>query len=205
MHNPSLHPIAARWAAPGELFVITKKNKMKYERLKTNSEEKIKQLFIDVFTASEGSDEGALIGSLVENLQKTTKPEDIFCFVATENNEIVASVFFTRFLTETTTKAFILSPAAVATTHQKKGIGQNLIKYAIDYLKQNSVELLITYGDINFYSKVGFENITEDIIKAPLTLSYPNGWLAQSLSDKKIKPIQGSTMCVSALMNQKYW
>lgn len=178
---------------------------MKYEILKSNSEEKIKQLFTDVFTASEGPDEGALIGTLVENLQKTTKPENIFCFVATENTEIVASVFFTRFTTETKTNSFILSPAAVATKHQKKGIGQNLIKFAIDYLKQNNVELLITYGDPNFYSKVGFENITEDIIKAPLKLSYPNGWLAQSLTDKNIKPIQGPTMCVSALMDQKYW
>ena len=65
--------------------------------------------------------------------------------------------------------------------------------------------VLLTYGDLDFYSKVGFKSITEDIIKAPLNLTYPNGWLALSLTDKKIDPIQGSTMCVSALMNQKYW
>jgi putative acetyltransferase len=178
---------------------------MKYQKLETNSEEEIKQLFTTVFTDSEGTAEGTLIGNLVEELQKTTKPEDIFCFVAVDNNKIIASIFFTRFTTETNISAFILSPVAVATQHQKKGIGQKLIKYGIDYLKQSNVELLLTYGDPDFYSKVGFKSITEDIIKAPLNLTYPNGWLALSLTDKKIDPVQGSTMCVSALMNQKYW
>jgi len=178
---------------------------MKYQILKTNSEEKIKKLFTNVFTESESPAEGALIGNLVEELQKTTKPEDILCFVAIDNDEIVASIFFTRFTTETKISAFILSPVAVATQHQKKGIGQNLITYSIYYLKQNNVELLLTYGDPDFYSKVGFKNISEDIIKAPLTLTYPNGWLAQSLISENINPIKGSTMCVSALMNQKYW
>ena len=178
---------------------------MKYHLLKTGLNKEIKQLFTDVFTDAEGAGEGILIGNLVEKLQKTTKPENIFCFVAIDNNEIIASIFFTRFTTKTNINAFILSPVAVATKHQKKGIGQNLIKYGIDYLKQNNVELLITYGDHNFYSKVGFKQISENIIKAPLKLTYPNGWLAQSLSDKEINPIQVSTICVNALMDQKYW
>jgi len=178
---------------------------MKYQIFKTNYEEKIKQLFTDVFTESENPAEGTLIGNLVEELQKTTKPEDIFCFVAIDKNEIIASIFFTRFTTETNLNAFILSPVAVATQHQKKGIGQNLIKFAIDYLKQNNVELLLTYGDPDFYSKISFKNISEEIIKAPLKLTYPNGWLAQSLISEKISPINGSTMCVKALMDQKYW
>ncbi|NWH03600.1 GNAT family N-acetyltransferase [Desulfobacter latus] len=178
---------------------------MKYQILKTNCEEEIKQLFTDVFTESETPAEGTLIGNLVEELQKTTKPEDIFCFVAIDKNKIIASIFFTRFTTETNLNAFILSPVAVATQHQKKGIGQNLIKFAIDYLKQNNVELLLTYGDPDFYSKVSFKNISEEIIKAPLKLTYPNGWLAQSLISENVSPVNGSTMCVKALMDQKYW
>ncbi|WP_462268080.1 GNAT family N-acetyltransferase [Desulfobacter sp.] len=178
---------------------------MKYQILKTNYEEEIKQLFTDVFTESETPAEGTLIGNLVEELQKTTKSEDIFCFVAIDKNKIIASIFFTRFTTETNLNAFILSPVAVATQHQKKGIGQNLIKFAIDYLKQNNVELLLTYGDPDFYSKVSFKNISEEIIKAPLKLTYPNGWLAQSLISENVSPVNGSTMCVKALMDQKYW
>ena len=155
---------------------------MKYQLLKTNSEKEITQLFTNVFTNSEGADEGLLIGNLVEELQKTTKPEDFFCFVTIDSDEIIACVFFTRFTTKTAINSFILSPVAVATKHQKKGIGQNLIKYGIDYLKQNNVELLITYGDPNFYSRVGFKQISEETIKAPLKLTYPEGWLALSLS-----------------------
>ena len=178
---------------------------MKYQILKSNSEQKIKKLFKDVFTDSEGLAEGELISNLVEDLQKTTKPEDIFCFVAIDKEKIIASVFFTRFTLNAKINAFILSPAAVAPQYQKQGIGQNLIRFGIDHLKSNNVELLLTYGDPNFYSKIGFKNILEDTIKAPLKLTYPEGWLAQSLISENIVPIEGNTSCVEALMHQKYW
>ncbi|QMU56914.1 MAG: hypothetical protein GKR98_01030 [Boseongicola sp.] len=38
------------------------------------------------------------------------------------------------------------------------------------------------YGVINFYAKIGFPRITEGIAQAPLPLSYPKGWLGQSLT-----------------------
>jgi putative acetyltransferase len=101
--------------------------------------------------------------------------------------------------------SFILSPVAISTQFQKQGIGQNLIKFGIDHLKKNNVELVFTYGDPRFYSKVGFKNITEKIAKAPLKLTYPEGWLAQSLISEKIEPIRGDSTCVRALNNQKYW
>ena len=178
---------------------------MKYEILKQNSEQEVKKLFTDVFTNSENRAEGKLIGNLVSELQKTTKPEDIFGFIAKDQEKIIGCVFFTRLKFDVQINAFILSPAATATQYQKQGIGQKLIKFGIDHLKENNVELLLIYGDPNFYSKVGFKNISENIIKAPLKLTYPEGWLAQSLLSEEIIPIKGNIMCVKALNNQKYW
>ena len=158
-----------------------------------------------MFADSEGQDEGELIGNLVFELQETTDANDIFGFIARDEKILIGCVFFTRLEFDNKISAFILSPVAVATQYQKQGIGQKLIKFGIDHLKANNVKLLFTYGDPNYYSKIGFKCISESIAKAPLKLTYPEGWLAQSLDSDNIGPISGNSACVSALNNQKYW
>jgi putative acetyltransferase len=183
------------------------------EKYNFNSNQKITQLFKEVFSKSEGVKEGEIIANLVDNMQKTTNPKDIFGFIAKDKEVIIGCVFFTRLEFENKTNGFILSPMAVATKYQKQGIGQKLINFGINFLKKNGVELLITYGDPSFYSKVGFKNISPDIIKPPFKLSYPQGWLIQDLQNLQNlqnsntkKQIQISRIhCVSALNNPEYW
>jgi putative acetyltransferase len=167
--------------------------------------EEIKQLFSKVFSDSEGRAEGLIIESLVFDLMKTTNSQDIYGFIATENDQIIGSIFFTRMTFESTVDAFILSPVAIHTSHQGKGIGQSLINFGINYLKEKGVKLVFTYGDPNFYSKVGFRCITEKIAKAPFELTQPEGWLCQSLVDDDIKSITGTSRCVEALNKPEYW
>lgn len=162
-------------------------------------------LFTQVFSASEGKSEGKLIGELVSNLISTTAPDDLFIFVASADENIIGCIFFSRMFLPNNQRAFILSPVAITTSEQGKGIGQKLISFGIDHLKKQDIELLFTYGDPNFYSKVGFLQISEDVIKAPLKLTYPEGWLAQSLTETDIEKIEGATQCVDALSDQRYW
>ncbi len=178
---------------------------MEFEKYESSSADEVKKLFTSVFTDSEGQDEGELIGNLVFEMQETTKPDDIFGFIAKNEKNIIGCVFFTRMEFENKINAFILSPAAIATQHQKQGVGQKLIEFGINYLKKKNVKLLFTYGDPSFYSKIGFKYISENIAKAPLKLTYPEGWLAQSLVSENVEPITGNSTCVSALNNQKYW
>jgi predicted N-acetyltransferase YhbS len=178
---------------------------MKYEFFNKDQADEIKSLFQSVFTDSEGSNEGQLIGDLAYNLQATTPVNDIFGFIAKDQDTIVGCIFFTRIQFETNVKAFILSPVAVATDYQKQGVGQKLIRFGIAQLKAKKIELLFTYGDPKYYSKVGFNPISENIIKAPLKLTYPEGWLAQSLTNNPISPIHGKSQCVEALTKQEYW
>lgn len=167
--------------------------------------EEIKNLFTTVFTASEGQSEGILIGNLAHDLIMKTDQKDLYGFVATEHGEIIGCIFFSRLTFESGVNAFVLSPVAVHSDHQGKGIGQQLIQFGIEKLKDEGVELVMTYGDIKFYSKVGFKPISEDVVKAPLKLTYPEGWIGQSLVDDTVAPIAGHSSCVEALNKPEYW
>lgn len=172
---------------------------------KTSHADAVKQLFTAVFTDSEGAEEGQRIGQLAFDLQATTAPEDIVGCIAQDEEAIIGCIFFTRLRFEQPLNAFILAPVAIATAYQNQGIGQQLIHFGIEHLKKQQVEWLFTYGDPQFYAKVGFHVISEQIAKAPLSLTYPEGWLAQSLTAEELKPIRGHSRCVEALSKQEYW
>lgn len=178
---------------------------MKISIFNTNKSDDVINLFTRVFSDAEGKDEGESIGGLVSELINTTDHKDIIGFVAAIEDEIVGCIFFSRLALPSEKEAFILSPVAIATELQGKGIGQQLIKHGIEYLASKNVELVFTYGDPAYYSKVGFRQINESIVKAPVTLTQPEGWLAQSLTGNDIETEHGISKCVKALDNPKYW
>ncbi len=178
---------------------------MKISTFHTSQSPEVINLFARVFTDSEGQDEGTSIGSLVSDLIFTTDERDLVGFVAVLEEEIVGCIFFSRLTLADEKIAFILSPVAIATEQQQKGIGQQLIRHGIEYLKLKDIDLVFTYGDPAFYSKMGFQHISENIVKAPLKLSQPEGWLAQSLQSGVIDAVEGSSKCVKALNKQEYW
>ncbi len=178
---------------------------MKYSKYNPSKVKEINDLFIKTFSDSEGKSEGLIIGELTNRFMTKTDANDFYCFVATEEDEIVGGVFFSRLTFESNIKAYILSPMATSTKYQGKGIGQKLINFGHNILKENGVELVITYGDINFYSKVGYNIISEEIVPAPLKLSYPEGWLGQSLVSDTIESIAGKSYCVEALNQADLW
>jgi predicted N-acetyltransferase YhbS len=93
----------------------------------------------------------------------------------------------------------------VSTEHQGKGVGQALIQYGLNALKNRSVAVAITYGDPSFYSKVGFQSLSENTIKAPVRLSMPEGWLGQSLTNGPIPTINERPTCVREFNDAVYW
>jgi len=165
----------------------------------------IQDLFTQTFSDSEGQSEGKLIGSLVLDLMNQTDDKDILGFIATENEQIVGCIFFTRLSFDAPVEVFLLSPVAVHSNHQGKTIGQTLINFGLNQLKERGVKLVFTYGDPKFYSQVGFEHVSEDLAKAPFALTQPEGWLCQSLDGSKIEVLSGSSRCVKAFNNPKIW
>ena len=98
-----------------------------------------------------------------------------------------------------------MSPVAVLTDHQGKGVGQRLIRFGISHLKSEGARVLFTYGNPEYYARVGFRQIGEDIARAPVELTMPFGWLGQSLTDGGLGPLVGESRCVEALDNLEYW
>lgn len=180
---------------------------MNYSTYKPEQKEDVIALFNHAFTDSEGKEEGAVIAKLTDNfLSFPVKEEDQYAFIATNNEgRIVGCIIFSRLYFPNGENIFLLSPVSVATDCHGQGIGQTLIRFGLESLKEKGVTVAITYGDINFYSKTGFSPISEEIIQAPLPLSYPEGWIAQSLLSEQIEPIKGKPTCVEALNNPAYW
>jgi len=178
---------------------------MKLSLFSEPKSQKVIDLFKSVFSASEGEAEGQVIADFVTNLIATTNPQDLIGCVAEENENILGCIFFSRFIVPSGKVAFILSPVAISTDVQRAGIGLKLIQFGLDHLRTLNVNLVFTYGDPSYYSKTGFEQINENIVKAPCPLSQPIGWLAQSLDGQEIQAIAGPTRCVEALNNPNLW
>lgn len=169
-------------------------------------EEQIVALFTAAFAASDGADEGAVIGNLVSNLLSSTPQEDIYVFTATDRGEIIGGAIFSRLTyADDPRSVFILSPMAVATDRHGQGIGQALLNHALAVLRDDGVAVAITYGDPAFYGKVGFLPLDAATAASPLPLSFPEGWIGQSLTDEPLHPLQGNCTCVAALDDPAIW
>lgn len=166
----------------------------------------IADLFVRTFTASEGADEGALIGKLARELLQTTADEDLCVFSAIADSKVIAAIIFSRLTYSNDTRSvFVLGPVAVATEHQGRGVGQALLNYGLDALRDAGVDVAMTYGDPAYYSKVGFAPISEETTAAPFKLNFPEGWLGQCLDGATYKPLKGACRCVPAFDDPAFW
>jgi len=166
----------------------------------------IVDLFRVTFGQSEGPDEGALIGRLAEDMMADVDTDDLFVATARNGGRLLGAAIFSRLTYPNDSRAvFLLAPVAVTPHEQGKGIGQKLIRYGLDHLQERAVDIAITYGDSNFYSRVGFKPITEEDAPPPLRLTFPHGWLGQSLSGPSFRPLIGPSHCVGPINGTAYW
>ena len=179
---------------------------MDYSMDVTRHAEAVAALFEASFAASEGVAEGALIGALVRRLIVETQAEDLRVVTAWEDGTLVGGIFFTRLTYAGDRRTvFMMAPVAVATAHQRKGIGQRLIAHGLDVLRKEGVDIAVTYGDPVFYGRVGFKSVSVADLPAPQPLNLPQGWIAQSLTDAPLTPLRGPAQCVAAFDDPALW
>ena len=168
--------------------------------------DQIAQMFMDTFTASEGADEGALIHALARDLLVTTPADDLRVYTADDTGTLCGCAIFTRLRFANDPRlVFLLSPMAVAPDHQGKGVGQKLLTHALNALRDEGFMVAVTYGDPNFYSRVGFVPVTTEMVPPPQHLTMPEGWIAQSLTDAALSPLAGPSTCAPALNHPEFW
>lgn len=178
---------------------------MNHKALDKSKQNEVTGLFTSVFTSSEGKEQGKLVGDLASKLSSNVDNQEIICFGAYENGSLTGSIFFTRLRFNRPIQVYMLAPVAVHTGHQGKGVGQALVNYGLNELKNRSVAVVTTYGDPSFYSKVGFQPLSEGAIQAPLKLSMPEGWLGQCLVGGLIPTINERPACVKEFNDPVYW
>ena len=178
---------------------------MNHKILNKNSQDEVTNLFTSVFTLSEGEKEGRLIGNLASKLSSGIDNQEIISLGTYEGESIIGAIFFTRLQFKAAIQVYMLAPVAVKKEHQGKGVGQALINFGLNELKNRSVAIAITYGDPSYYSKVGFQPLSENVIQAPLKLLMPEGWLGQSLTGKPIPTIKERPSCVEEFNDPAYW
>jgi predicted N-acetyltransferase YhbS len=178
---------------------------MNYKTLDKSNQKEVAELFTSAFSSSVGEEEGVLVGNLSSELASSIDNEESICFGIYENESLIGSIFFTRLKFNSPIKVYMLAPVAVSTDYQEKGIGQALIKYGLNEIKKRSVSVVVTYGAPSFYSKVGFQPLSENVIRAPLKLSMPYGWLGQSLTAEPIPAIKERPVCVKEFNDPAYW
>lgn len=166
----------------------------------------IADLFTVTFTASEGCEEGALIGTLARRLMQETPSADLRVFTARRNDALDGAIIFSRLVFEGDNRtAFVLGPVAVATQRQHQRIGQQLIAHGLTQIRDEGVDFVATYGDPNFYKRVGFSAITEKDVPAPFPLQHPEGWLGQFVNNAPKLPLKGPSRCVPAFDDPTFW
>ena len=180
---------------------------MDYRVAPSQNSHDISALFTHVFSDSEGPNEGLLIGELVTNIFAECDSDEFIPFIAIYNNTLFGAVVFSKLSSGSNPQlnSYILSPMAVATSQQGKGIGSKLITFALTHLKTLGVDFVVTYGDPNYYAKLGFAPLSDAQLVPPCKLSYPHGWQALSLSNREIDQLEGTVSCVKPLNNPEYW
>ena len=126
--------------------------------------------------------------------------------IVEEDGTITGGIVFSRLTYEQDERTvFLLAPVAVAPDRQGKGIGQRLLTHGLAFLRGAGIDIVMTYGDPNYYARVGFLPISEAGAQTPFRLSRPEGWLGQSLTDRAMTPLKGAPRCVEALNDPVFW
>lgn len=119
------------------------------------------ELVDTVFTASEGSESGALVRSLVEEIRSKRfyLPELELLMVDGDTDEIIGYVNFSRFHLDGKfeQELLLLSPVAVKTELQRQHISKELIEYGLDKARKLGYRAVIVEGNPRNYRSRGFQ------------------------------------------------
>ena len=101
---------------------------------------------------------------LIDNLRKGSN--FLLSLVAEDNGKIIGHIMYSRIKIGGIDSA-ALAPMCVVPECQKTGIGTELIKESIRYLKEMKEKSIVVLGHTGFYSRLGFEKAADYKVKCP--------------------------------------
>ena len=171
--------------------------------IQTTDLKAIYELINSAFSSNESNEINVFVSKL---LAESISP-NIKALVAERNDEVLGFISCSPIYLDSyeSLTGYILAPLAVSPSHQKQGIGLALVNSAINVLKENNVDVLLVYGDPDYYNRFGFIRSDAECFVPPYRLAYPTGWLGMMLSESCLPDHSVKFNCVEALKNPDLW
>ena len=94
--------------------------------------------------------------SVVDKLRLSC--ESYLSFVAVERGTVVGHILFTPATVDGRAVAGMgLAPMAVLPSHQRRGVGSELVRHGLEHLRQSGCPFVIVLGHPEYYPRFGFE------------------------------------------------
>ncbi len=167
-----------------------------------NDKNAIRNVYLNAFDQPEAE----IVAQLAINLLGDRTAFPLLSLIAEQDDEIIANIIFSSVNIEgaQSVSAYILAPLAASNFVQRKGIGTRLINKGLDILKQRGAEIVLVYGDPNYYKRIGFH--VAHNLKPPYKLKYPEeAWMALELVENVLKKTPGTVGCAASLNSPEYW
>jgi len=113
-------------------------------------------------------------------------------FVADQNGRVVGHILFSRTLIETADESVLsvaLAPLAVSPSHQRRGIGTQLVRFGLQWLRTRGERSVLVLGHPHFYQQFGFSN---DRARALTTPFSPHAFMALELVVDALDDLRGT-------------
>jgi putative acetyltransferase len=112
--------------------------------------------------------------------------------VAEADGKIVGHILFSRVSIITnsgTTGAVSIAPVAVLPSHQRQGIGSELVKVGLEACRRQGHKIAVVLGHPNFYPRLGFSWKLAQPLESPF--GGGDAWMATELTPGALADIQG--------------
>ena len=113
-------------------------------------------------------------------------------FVAEHEGTIVGHILFSRTLIETANQAIssvALAPLAVVPNFQRRGIGSELVRVGLEWLRSRGERIVLVLGEPHFYSRFGFASERANALTSPFP---PEAFMALALVPNALDAVRGT-------------
>ncbi|WP_075186463.1 GNAT family N-acetyltransferase [Teredinibacter haidensis] len=146
---------------------------------------------------------------LCKDLFQDSSAEPYLSLLAFDQKLAVGHILFTKATLATLPqKNFrLLAPLAVIPSHQKQGIGLQLVRKGLDILRQQRVEWVFVLGHITYYPKAGFFPAYQISVDPPYPIAEEvrDAWMVHTLGNDIQQHHSARLACCRAFDKPEHW